>query len=424
MQVYSVSQVTLRVKGLLDSDAELADLWIAGQVSNPRRAPSGHWYFTILDEASELRCVMWRGLASRAGQLPEQGQMIEAHGYISVYERGGTYQFYVDTIEAAGTGLLWEQFARLRARLQAEGLFDEARKRPLPERPARIGIVTSPTGAALQDMLRVLRERYPLVEVWISPTLVQGTLAPPQIVSALERLYALPALDLIIVARGGGSLEDLWCFNDESVARAIAASNVPVVTGVGHETDLTIADMVADLRAPTPTAAATVVVPDAHALRENLLARRAALLAAMGRTLQERRLRLQHVEHILQGYHPRRQLGEMRQRLDDRLERMTRAARQGLQLRRAPLQVRLGRLEALDARRVLDRGYALVRIGRTGRGLTSVGQVAPGDALQIDLRDGRVDAAVTETHVGGPARGRTREDGTTDGDTRSARTEL
>lgn len=399
MQVNTVSQVTLKIKQLIDSDLELADLWVAGQVSNFHRASSGHWYFTMLDQESELRCVMWKGLAARAAHVPSQGDMIEAHGYISVYERGGSYQFYVDTIESAGTGALWEQFARLRARLEAEGLFDESRKRPLPAWPHRIGVVTSPTGAALQDILRVLRERYPLVEVLLSPTLVQGQEAPEGIVRALERLNARSDVDVIIVARGGGSLEDLWSFNDERVARTIAASRVPVVAGVGHETDITIADLVADVRAPTPTGAAAAVVPDGAALRVRIDECYVMLREIMRRRIAVWRADLEQQQRMLRSYHPQRLIAEMRQRLDDRQDRLNSVIHHRLASRRAALESQISRLAALDARRVLNRGYALVRLQTTGERLVSVNQVRPDDQVVIDVRDGRVDARVNQTHV-------------------------
>jgi exodeoxyribonuclease VII large subunit len=398
MQVRSVSQVTREIKTLIDGQPWLADLWVAGQVSTFHRASSGHWYFTLIDEESELRCVIWKGLAARVPRMPAQGEMVDAHGYLSVYERGGYYQFYADTLEPAGIGALWEQFARLKARLEAEGLFDSERKRPLPLRPRRIGVVTSPTGAALQDILKVLRGRYPLVEVVVSPTLVQGQEAPEGIARAIERLNGRPDVDLIIVARGGGSLEDLWSFNDERVARAIAGTRVPVVTGIGHETDITIADLVADVRAPTPTAAAATVVPDGVALRAWVHGAPFRLQAALDARIAELRGRLAQDRRLLRTLHPMRLIAERRQRLDDRLQRLTAMTRHGMSLQRAALDTRVARLNGLDARQVLGRGYALVQLRSTGERLGSVHQVGPGDGLVIEVRDGRVVARVFETH--------------------------
>lgn len=405
MQVATVSQVTQQIKALIDGAPELADLWVAGQISNFHRASSGHWYFTLLDSESELRCVMWKGLAARATRLPSQGDMVDAHGYISVYERGGSYQFYVDTLEPAGISALWEEFARLRARLEAEGLFDASRKRPLPDRPRRIGVVTSPTGAALQDILRVLSARYPLVEVVLSPTLVQGQEAPLGIVRALERLDRMADVDVIIVARGGGSLEDLWSFNDERVARAIVAARVPVVSGVGHETDITIADLVADMRMPTPTAAASAVVPDGVALRARIAETYGILQAEMSRRIETLSRELDQQQRLLRTLHPRRLIAEKRQRLDDRHERLTTQVQHDLRMRRAALTSQSARLSGLDARQVLGRGYALVQIRATGERLGSVSQVKPKDDLIIELSDGQVEAQVLDRHSRGATTG-------------------
>jgi exodeoxyribonuclease VII large subunit len=249
----------------------LQDLWLEGEVSNWKHAPSGHIYFTLKDEAASIRCAMWRSNIQRAAYLPAgDGEAVLAHGYVSVYEPQGVYQFYVDDVQPVGLGSLYARFEQLKARLQAEGLFDADRKRSLPHFPRRIGVVTSPSGAVLRDILNVLRRRYPLAEVIVAPTLVQGPEAPAQIVRALERVGQVPGVDVIILARGGGSLEDLWAFNDEAVARAIVAAPVPVVSGVGHETDFTIADFAADLRAPTSSAAAELVTPDRAALRQQV----------------------------------------------------------------------------------------------------------------------------------------------------------
>lgn len=247
----TVSQLTLYLRELLESDPVLMDVWVEGEISNLSRPSSGHIYFTLKDAAAALRCVIWRTTATRLRVDLQNGLAVAAHGRISLYERDGTYQLYIDQLRPAGEGWLYQEFMRLKARLEEEGLFAPERKRPLPEWPARIGIVTSPTGAALQDMLNTLRRRFPLAEVILAPCAVQGDEAPPEIVRALEQLNRLsPAPDVILLARGGGSLEDLWAFNDERVVRAVAASVVPVITGVGHETDFTLSDFAADQRAP------------------------------------------------------------------------------------------------------------------------------------------------------------------------------
>jgi len=397
MQVYSVSEVTRRIRALIDGEPDLADVWVTGQVSNLHRASSGHWYLTLIDADSELRCVIWRGLATGLMSMPAQGDQVDAHGYISVYERGGFYQFYVDRLESAGMGSLWEQFGRLKARLEAEGLFAPERKRPLPLRPRRIGVVTSPTGAALKDICKVLGSRYPLVELIVSPTLVQGQEAPEGIVRALERLERERDLDLIIVARGGGSAEDLWSFNDERVARAIAAARVPVLTGIGHETDVTIADLVADVRAPTPSAAAMTAVPDGVSLRQELREVPCRLYALISARLAALRASLAQQQRLLRTLQPARMIAQRRQRLDERLERLTELTLQGLSGKRAALDASVARLEAFDIRRQLSRGFALVTVQATGQMLTSANQVRPGDDLALEVTDGRLEARVSRT---------------------------
>ena len=316
--VYTVSQVTAYIKALFAEDLLLADVWLSGEVSGFTQASSGHCYFTLKDAGAVLKAVIWRGQAARMA-LPRNGDQVTVHGYISIYEQGGAYQLYVDRLEAAGAGRLWLEFERLKARLEAEGLFDPARKRPIPERPLRLGIATSPTAAALRDILRTVAARYPLAEVILAPTPVQGADAPPGIAAALAALNRWSAeqepLDAIILARGGGSIEELWAFNDERVARAIAASAVPVITGVGHETDFTIADFVADLRAPTPTGAAALASPDARELSAAV----AGLLNQAGRQLSGRldseRARVENLALRVRRVSPVARLASDRQRL-------------------------------------------------------------------------------------------------------------
>jgi exodeoxyribonuclease VII large subunit len=397
MPTRSVSEVTQHIKALLDNDAELADLWVAGEVSGFQRAASGHCYFSLKDSESELRCVMWRSQVLRLPWLPQNGDQVEAHGYISVYERSGAYQLYTDAFLRGGVGARWREFEATKARLQAEGLFDEARKRPLPRWPRRIGIVTSPSGAALQDMLRILEERYPLVEVVLSPSLVQGTEAPAALLQALARLHELPDVDVIIIARGGGSQEDLWAFNDEALARAVAASHVPVVSGVGHEVDFTIVDFVADQRAPTPTAAAALVVPDRAELRRQLQEGAQALVGLMAQCLEHRREALQQCALRLRPHDPRRRLGEQRQRVDDLLRRGSTSWEHALALRRATVASALARLPALNPLGVLERGYAIVRDGRTGVAMVRASQARRGQEISVQFHDGRLAAQVTST---------------------------
>jgi exodeoxyribonuclease VII large subunit len=396
MKIRSVTQVTQYIKTLLDSDEELGDLWVEGEVSNFTRASSGHCYFTLKDAESELRCVMWRTQAMRLGWMPKQGDAVEAHGYLSVYEKGGVYQYYIDALARGGIGARWREFQELKERLQAEGLFDEARKRPLPSWPQRIGVVTSPTGAAFQDILNVLSARYPLVEVVLAPSLVQGTEAPDSLVEALARLNARVDLDVVIIARGGGSLEDLWAFNDERVARAVAASRVPVVSGVGHEVDFTITDFVADLRAPTPSAAAAAVVPDREELRAQVQGMAQAIGTQASKRLEHLRELLQREKRLLRLHDPQKTLAEQRQRVDDSVRRIQAALDQQMVLRRMQLVGHRASLQALNPRLVLKRGYAIVQDRASGQTISSVKYVSMGQGITIRVQDDRFGAHVTE----------------------------
>jgi len=263
----SVSELNGHIKALMDTDEILCDVWVRGEISSCKQHTSGHLYFTLKDEASQINCVMWRNSVPQIKFPLEQGVRVLAHGRVSVYERQGVYQLYADRLEPEGKGALFEAFEKLKMRLAAEGLFDEERKRPLPAMPRRVAVVTSPTGAAVHDMVRILHQRHPGLEIVVVPTVVQGDEAPMSICGSLAAAAQIPHVDVIILGRGGGSVEDLWAFNDERVARAIYQSPVPVVSAVGHETDFTIADFVADVRAPTPTAAAAMVAPDAAQLR-------------------------------------------------------------------------------------------------------------------------------------------------------------
>ena len=396
MRLSTVTEVTRRVKTLIDSDESLADLWIEAEVSNFQRASSGHCYFTLRDSACEIRCVMWRNLANQLSWLPAQGDLAEGHGYVSVYERGGPYQFYVDTLNRGGTGALWQQFVELKARLEAEGLYDTARKRAVPKWPRRVGVVTSPTGAALRDILNVLRLRYPLVEVVLSPSLVQGQDAPQSLVRALDLLARCPGIDVVIVARGGGSIEDLWAFNDERVARAIASSMAPVVTGIGHETDFTICDFVADLRAPTPSAAAAAVVPDAAELMHKVLGMSEALGGLITSRLEHLRNELRQQERLLQVHAPGKLIAENRQRVDDLLQRAKGSVSHRVALLRTRLEGHAAQLQALDPRLVMRRGYAIVQDRASNMRIQSVKQARTYQEIRVHIVDGYLDAQVTE----------------------------
>jgi exodeoxyribonuclease VII large subunit len=395
----TVEELTRHIRTLLESDDSLQDIWVQGEISNLSRPRSGHIYFTLKDEAASLRCVMWRSVVSRQSWLPEDGKAVDVHGNISVYEVGGQYQLYADQIRPRGEGALYQEFLRLQAKLKAEGLFDPGRKRPLPAWPRRLGIVTSPTGAALQDIINTLRRRYPLVEVVIAPTPVQGDDAPRGILTAIEALNRVAQPDVILLARGGGSIEDLWAFNDERVARAVFGSQAPIVTGVGHETDFTIADFVADVRAPTPTAAAELTTPSRVDLQATLTETAGRLIRAVETGLERQGRELTGLAGRLRWHSPLAQVRTDRQRLDDLSRRTAAALGHRLQLIGARLEGARQRLDSLNPIRVLDRGFAVVT-GPNGRPVSKVRQVQSGDRLEIRVRDGAFGAEVTDDKAG------------------------
>jgi exodeoxyribonuclease VII large subunit len=394
----TVTELTHYLRALLDQDEVLRDVWVQGEISNFSRPSSGHLYFTLKDSSSALRCVVWRSTAVRLRFGVQNGLAVEAHGAISIYDRDGQYQLYVDSIRPAGEGRLYQEFIRLKSRLEAEGLFDIERKRELPERPGCIGIVTSPTGAALQDMLNTLRNRYPMVEVVLSPCSVQGEAAPDEIVAALDRLCRIAQPDVIIMARGGGSLEDLWAFNDERVVRAVAASPVPVITGVGHETDFTLSDFAADRRAPTPTGAAVEATPDRSDLKSELYGLQSRLASAMQVSVLRRRQELDATLQRLGRVSPTWQIRTERQRLDEWQERCLRAAGHALQLRRAHLTGLHNRLLSLNPAAILQRGYALIT-RPDGSLVYRTGQVQVGDPLQVRLLDGTLSTRIEKVQA-------------------------
>ncbi len=393
---FSVSEVTSRIRSLLEREPSFQNLWIEGEVSNFSQASSGHCYFTLKDSAARISCVIWRSTARRLRYLPKSGDQVVAHGNIGLYEAGGQYQLYVDAVQPAGRGTLYQEYERLKAQLEAEGVFDPERKCPLPAFPRRIGVVTSPTAAALRDVLNVLRRRYPLVEVLLSPTLVQGDAAPPRIVAALDALNARDDVDVILVVRGGGSLEDLWAFNDERVARAVAASRIPVVSGVGHETDFSLADFAADRRAPTPSAAAEVATPDRSELRMGISQTRDRLDRLIAAQLTERRNRIQQLQRNLQHLSPRTRLDNARQQVDGLTAQLDSAFRHCLDRDTQHVQELTARLTNLDPERVLQRGYAIVRERGTEKVLSSTSQARPNLALDLQMHDGTIPVRVEQ----------------------------
>jgi exodeoxyribonuclease VII large subunit len=397
----TVTDLTRYIRQMFELDYRLQDVWVQGEVSNLSRPSSGHVYFTLKDSGAAIKCAMWRASVTPNVHRLREGDAILAHGKISVYEVQGAYQLYVDAIQSAGVGDLYQQFELLKAKLQAEGLFDPDRKRALPASVHAIGIVTSPTGAALQDMLNIIGRRWPLLRVVLSPTPVQGDDAPPKIIAALERLYQRDDLDAIIIARGGGSIEDLWCFNDERVARAIARSPVPTISGVGHEVDFTIADFVADMRAPTPSAAAELITPDQEEVRSTLGDYAATLDAILSDRIRQYRLRVQLNERALSHLSPRVKLANSRQRLDDASSKMQDAVLHGLVLRQERVKSLGAQLNAYNPLNVLARGYAVVRKETSGEVVRSVAQVTADERLTIRVSDGEFESTVGARHSPG-----------------------
>ena len=386
---YTVSAVAEYLKASLESDPRLADLMVVGEVSGYRNPSSGHHYFALRDEQSVLRCVMFRG--GRGGQFLSDGSQVICHGRISIYTARGDLQYYVDQVEPDGVGALQKAFEEMRKRLESEGLFESGRKRQLPAMPARIAVITSPTGAVIQDILNVLTRRYPLAEVILIPTAVQGEKAAPEIVRAFQALNALDDIDVAIVARGGGSLEDLWSFNEETVARAIFASNVPVISAIGHETDTTIADLVADVCAPTPSAAAEIVAPATADLAGEVAGYAARIDEIVRRRVADSRSHFELAVDRMNLRVPDTALP--RQRIDDLLLRARLAGQRLVESSKLRLAAVEASLSALGPKKILGRGYTITRLA-DGKAATSALQFETGDRMAVTFADGSVDATV------------------------------
>jgi exodeoxyribonuclease VII large subunit len=394
VQVYAVHELTTYLRELFETDPHLGDIWLSGEVSNVSRPASGHVYFTLKDASAQMRCAFFQSRMSRPGsatsRLIEHGHAIVAHGRVGFYEQRGELQFYVDFVQPEGVGALQAEFERLRTRLEAEGLFDEARKRPLPRFPRKVGVVTSVSGAVFHDICQVLARRWPLAEIVLAPAPVQGPQAVSGIVGGIETLSARGDIDVMIVGRGGGSLEELWAFNEEPVARAIFASSVPVVSAVGHETDTTIADFVADRRAPTPSAAAELVAPDRFDVRVRLGVAAGTMASIVRQQIGVQRESVRYSVHRAERRAP--DVNAERQRIDD-------LARRGaaiVEARHREAAHGVGgcvwRLRALDPFATLERGYAIVQKGASV--VSRVGDAKPGDAIDVRLRDGSLGARI------------------------------
>ena len=394
-KVLSISQLNEYIRGKLDTDALLNGIAVRGEISNYKVYPSGHHYFTLKDEASSLKCVMFKGNAMRLRFRPDNGVKVIAMGKISVYPRDGVYQLYCTAMAMDGIGDLYAAFEQLKAKLAAQGLFDPAHKKPIPKYPAVIGIVTSSAGAAIHDMLRILRKRYPLSEVRLLPVRVQGAEAPGEIAAAIRYANYHKLADLLIVGRGGGSIEDLWAFNDEQVAYAIYESEIPVISAVGHEPDVTISDFVADLRAATPSNAAELAVPDQDALRQALDSMSDSMASALNRQVKSARQHLNVLSRSAALQSPTGYLDQKKQNLELLKNRLVSAETRTVAQKKQQFVRLTAKLDAMSPLKVLTRGYAIAMKSDT-QVLTSVSQVNPGDRIAVSLSDGVITANVSE----------------------------
>ena len=393
--VLSITQLTEYIRGRLDNDPFLGQVAVRGEISNYKVYPSGHHYFTLKDEGAALKCVMFKGSAMRLRFRPDNGMKVIAMGKVTVYPRDGAYQLYCAAMAMDGVGDLYAAFEQLKKKLAAQGLFDPAHKKPLPKCPGTIGIVTSSAGAAVHDMLRILRKRYPLTKVRLLPVRVQGAEAPGEIAAAIRYANRYRLADLLIVGRGGGSIEDLWAFNDELVAHAIYESEIPVISAVGHEPDVTISDYVADLRAATPSNAAELAVPDQDALRQNLDAMSSAMASALSRQLKAAR---QHLNVLSQSPALRSPTGYIEQReksLELLKNRLIAAQNQSITRKNQRYIAAVSKLDAMSPLKVLTRGYSMAQT-EAGEVLRSVRQVELGERISVLLSDGKLSATVMD----------------------------
>ena len=394
-EVLSITQINEYIRSVIDRDGLLAGVAVRGEISNYKMYPSGHHYFTLKDENSALKCVMFKGNAVRLRFRPENGMKIIAMGRISVYPRDGAYQLYCTAMAVDGIGDLHAAFEQLKAKLGAQGLFDPAHKKPLPQYPGTIGIITSSAGAAIHDMLRILNKRYPLPRVRLLPVRVQGAEAPGEIAAAIHYANYHQLADVLIVGRGGGSIEDLWAFNDERVAYAIYESRIPVISAVGHEPDVTISDYVADVRAATPSNAAELAVPDREALQQTMDGMSAAMAAALKRQMQSARRHLQVLSQSNCLQSPEAYLHLRADALQTSANRLAAAQSKLLHLHKQRFISHAAKLDAMSPLKVIARGYAIAQTA-DGALLQSVHQVKAGDTVTVSLRDGKVNTTVSQ----------------------------
>ncbi|MCW3140844.1 MAG: exodeoxyribonuclease VII large subunit [Methanophagales archaeon] len=391
-RIFTVQEITRHIRERLDEDEILSDVYVKGELSNLSQPTSGHLYFTLKDNFSELRCVMFREKNIGLRFTPEDGMSVIVRGHISVYEKRGNYQLYVEEIQEEGIGALYRAFEQLKKKLREEGLFDIAYKKPIPSFPRRIGIITSPTGAAIRDILNITKRRFPHVHILLAPVAVQGEEAPWQIVNAIRVMNRVNAelmkIDVLVVGRGGGSIEELWAFNEEMVAREIFSSEIPVISAVGHETDFTIADFVADKRAATPSEAAELVVPDNREIERNLSSLELRMRQNVFKAVEFHRRKLESMEKNILFRKPTERINQYRQTVDEIKRSMLAEISHLVALHKKSLQVLTGKLDALSPLAILDRGYCICSRLPEGKVVRSVEDISVGDALKILFGDG------------------------------------
>jgi exodeoxyribonuclease VII large subunit len=399
MRILTVTQLNRYIKDKLDNDYLLTNVWIKGEISNCKKHSSGHIYMTLKDDTSCIRVVMFRSRASRLLFSPENGTAVTVRGYVSVYERDGSYQLYAEDMEPSGVGALYLAFEQLKEKLQQEGLFDPSKKKKLPRLPKAIGIVTSPTGAAVRDMIKIISNRWPAVELIIAPVLVQGENAPQDISRGIAEVNQVPGMEVVIVGRGGGSLEELWAFNTETVARAIANSKVPVISAVGHETDTTICDFVADVRAATPTAAAEIAVPDQQEVKRHLQMLATRSDRAMRQYIEQNRLKLKRLQQSNVLQYPQRAIVDARQQYVDMLRRELLQKQKYLISQKGKCLGELtAALQSLSPLATLSRGYSLC-IGPEDEIVKTTDQVEVGNKVQVKLHHGSLSCTVVSKEI-------------------------
>ena len=387
----TVTELTTYIKQLVDSDMLLSNVWITGEISNYKLHTSGHMYFSLKDQGAVIKCVMFRTQNSRLKFRPEEGMRVLVRGYVSIYSQGGAYQLYVDAMQPDGTGALYMAFEQLKLKLETQGIFDTARKKKIPALPTAIGVITSPTGAVIRDIIQVLSRRYPNTRIIVYGSAVQGTEAPAQLIKGIKYFNSKKNVDVIILARGGGSLEDLWPFNDEALAITISESEIPIISAVGHETDFSISDFVADLRAPTPSAAAELVMPEKKALKEALTTNEKRLFNYLSYNLKKERDRLSRLQSARSLQKPLEVINQKRQSVDTLEKNLALQGRTGLDRARNSLKTVVAQLNALSPLTVLSRGYGVIQY-EDGKLMRSVKGLKSGDKLIITMTDGKFSA--------------------------------